>query len=319
MTEDDTIRIPPRRRWTRAAGLIGAITVAGLAILLWHGRNPPVVPHAPPPPSASRAPAPPVVEGPPLATEADILARAPTEPEAYRFAPQPDIVIVQFPDLGTQAAALNRAAALVEKAGFPRDRVLEDAELERRIRGLGEDPARFYYGHDYRIADLHRFFTLARQQHVALTPEEQSLERQLQTWQAGAILTLVRQNEVLDRQARAVILRHELSHGLYFTNAAYAAYAQAFWDHTLAPSEQAGFRRFLAADGYDILQADLVTNEMQAYLMHTTDERFFNADAVGIAPARLAQLRGLFLVGMPPGWLRDCTPSPTTAPVSSRP
>ncbi len=316
MSEDDTIRIHirPRRRWPAVVAVVIGLAAASAAGAAWLGLSPDQLPVSQSAPASAL---------PPLLTEADILARAPAAAEAYRFAAQPEIMVLQFPTLAQQAAALNRVAALVEKAGFPRDRVLALDELDRRIRALGEDPASFYYGHDYRAADLLRFFALARQQQAVLNSEEQSLEQAVQGWgwrpsSVGALITLVRSEPGDDGSARATILRHELSHGLYFTSPAYAKFSQAFWDNTLTAAEQAGFRRFLAADGYDTLQPDLVTNETQAYLMHTASERFFTASAVGITPARMAQLKAQFLVDMPPGWLRDCTPSPA-ARVSYRP
>ncbi len=44
--------------------------------------------------------------------------------------------------------------------------------------------------------------------------------------------------------------------------------------------------------------------------MHTATPLFFLAKAVGIPEDRIDLLRGLFLTGMPPGWLRNCTSVP---------
>ena len=59
-------------------------------------------------------------------------------------------------------------------------------------------------------------------------------------------------------------------------------------------------------------------NEMQAYLMHTPDRRFFDPDKLGIPAARLSQIRQSFVAGMPSCWLRDVTTAtgigPTRAP-----
>ena len=118
----------------------------------------------------------------------------------------------------------------------------------------------------------------------------------------------------LSASARATILRHELSHGEYFTVPAYAAYSQKFWNNSLTEDDRGHFRTFLAAEGYDLALSDLIINETQAYLMHTANKQFFNAQAVGIADPRLNLLRGLFLTGMPPGWLRDCTAPPSQSP-----
>ncbi len=276
-----------------------------------------------------RAPAPPllVVPGEDIRTgsEAAILANDPEHLTVFRFAPNPGILVLDFPDLAQQGQMLNRVAAFVEKAGLPHDRVLTDAELDAAIRTSGETPSTYYYGHDYRAADLVRFFALADVDGVALTPEEERLRRLLRqvgwtnTNAAGALISIPRTgaDPLVDLTARGTILHHELSHGEYFTNRAYAAYVATFWRDEMQDTDRAAFRRFLAADGYDPAIEDLMMNEMQAYLMHTRDPRFFNPANFGIAPARLADLQATFLLGMPPGWLRDCTPGPA-APAPAR-
>jgi len=98
----------------------------------------------------------------PLATEAEILSRAPVRTEIYRFGPQPEIVVLHFVSLSDQASMFNRAAALLERAGYPHDRLVDDNELDRRIRASGDTPERVYYGHDYRASDLVRFFCVGR-------------------------------------------------------------------------------------------------------------------------------------------------------------
>jgi hypothetical protein len=123
----------------------------------------------------------------------------------------------------------------------------------------------------------------------------------------------------IDAAARATILHHELSHGEYFTNPAYAGYAQAFWRDSMTAAERAAFTGFLMREGYDPGIEDLMMNETQAYLMHTPDARFFNAAAVGLPLAELDRLRAAFLLGMPAGWLRDCTPAPGATPSNTVP
>ena len=108
----------------------------------------------------------------------------------------------------------------------------------------------------------------------------------------GALISLVRQSSApdLDATARATILRHELSHGVYFTDPAYAAYCQRFWSDVLTGEEPAKFTAFLGREGYDTALSDLIINETQAYLVHTLDKRFFNASEVGVPEARVAEL-----------------------------
>jgi hypothetical protein len=86
-----------------------------------------------------------------------------------------------FPSLAAQGATLNRAAALVEKAGLPRDRLLDGVELAAAIARSGDTPETWYLGHDYRSADLARFFALAERDRVALTEAELWLREQFVT------------------------------------------------------------------------------------------------------------------------------------------
>ena len=234
----------------------------------------------------------------------------------YPFAPAPDILVALFPSLHTQALALNRVGVFVEKAGMPRTRVLDDAALAQAIKAAGDDFDSFYFGHDYRAGDLARFFATADAGQIVLRPEEEALRRlladrgMLAPGARGAFISLppLSTSPDVDAAERATILRHELSHGVYFTDPTYAAYTQSFWAG-LTAVQRARFRAFLASDGYDTSNDDLMRNETQAYLVHTADARFFNAASAGIDVPTLARLRAQFVAGMPDDWLRRRTPT----------
>ncbi len=309
-------------RWA-LAGAGAAVAVGLLAVwILWPRPAPPPPPaaarSAPPTAAAPAAPAPPAPPAPvPVVTadEAAIRDHVATTLTAFRFAPDPRIVVLDFPTLHEQGAMLNRVAALTEKAGLPRDRVLDDAALATAIKASGDTPDTYYFGHDYGATELRRFFALADAAHIALGPEEQKLRALLGRlgWFAphtmGGMISVPRvpQAEVaaLDAAARATILHHELAHGLYFSDSGYAAYVRQFWASMLTEAERAGIRRFLGSEDYDTADEVLMQNEMQAYLMFTADPRFFQAANIGMTPARRQQLATAFLAGMAPGWLRD--------------
>lgn len=248
--------------------------------------------------------------GLPSADEAQILAAAPNTTLIYRFAQAPDILVAIFPSLHTQALTLNRAAVFIEMAGISRDHVPDDPAMMQDIAAAHIDFNDFYSGHDYRAADLRRMWQMADRQGLTLLPEEQALRAALTAAATapggfGAVISLPPPGEGLqDSAARATILRHELSHGLYFTDPTYAATVTAFWQNTLSEQERIGFRRFLGRGGYDTTNEDLMRNEMQAYLVHTPDRRFFRPGLVGISGAEAARLRALFLTKMSAGWLR---------------
>jgi hypothetical protein len=319
---DDTVIVSPsadRGRRRVAASvlvgvlLIGAIGVGGYWLM---ERQAPV----------AGAPAPAAVEPIPVASEAAIQAESPAVRTVLRLGDNPAVVVIDFPTLAEQGRMLNRVAAWAEKAGVPHDQVPSEATMASAIAGSGSTADTYYYGHDYSGATLARFFALADEEHVPPRPEEEELRRIATRARAeragfGAVITLVRADAAngVTMQTRATILHHELSHGEYFTNPAYSAFVTTFWQTVMTASERAAVRSYLAQEGYDPALEDLMRNEMQAYLMFTPDPAFFDPDRLGIATARLAQLRQLFLTGMPPGWLRDALAASGTVPTTPKP
>lgn len=295
---DDTVVLVPRPRRRRPW------PVAVLAVLLALAAGGAAWFHQPVPPAQPIA----------AADEAQLAALVPATLTPLRFRPNPAILVLGFPSLAEQGRMLNRVAAFVEKAGLPHDRLLTDAELAAAISAAGVTPETYYYGHDYRGVDIQRFFALAERGHLALNADEQHLQRLAAQASAlppgfGAVITLPPADVAsgIDQAARATILHHELSHGEYFTNPAYAAYVGTVWQSVFNEDERASFRTYLVAEGYDPALEDLLINEMQAYMMFTPDPRYFDPARLGIPAARLAQIRAAFAAGMPPGWLRQRT------------
>jgi hypothetical protein len=237
----------------------------------------------------------------------------PTALTVFRFQANPQILVLDFPTLLQQGLMLNRVAAMVEKSGLPHDRVLTDSELDIAIKAHGDTVESYYYGHDYSAANLAAFFRRADRQGIRLDPQEETLRRLL-TEQGfmlpgsrQALITLPRAGVTpgLDQTMRAAILEHELSHGEFFSNPAYADFVRYFFRSVMSEADRAAFRSFLQRDDYDPAVPDLIVNETQAYLMNTSDPRLFNPAEAGLSLAELDRLRGLFLAGMPAGWLRD--------------
>lgn len=312
---DDTVRIrrgmPLKRRRLLKPMLAGA----GLALVpaalagVWFGVRP-------------------FLSGQPIPigtkTEAQCDASDPCTISVAALAPDKAVIVIEFPDLASQGLTLDRVAALVEKANLPRNRVLTDAELIQAIHAGGDTISSYYYGHDYQAADLAKFFRLAAAADIRLNRHERWLHRLLAQldWlrpgARGAIITVPSAGGVVTPDVRAVILRHEISHGAFYTNAAYRAYAEAFW-YSLTDTDRAGFTGFLGRQGYDITDTELMLNETQAYLIFTRDPRFFNAAAVGMTEADTAQLREVFIGNMPDFWLRPLAtaPLPPVAPANA--
>ncbi len=267
-----------------------------------------VTPEAPPEPLPYKIEA---------ATEQSILDHGSAEPAPdltiFRLQQNPRILVLDFGSLRAQGRMLNRAAALIEKNGLPHDRLLSDGELDTAVRASGDTVETFYYGHDYGAPALLRFFALAERDNIALSAEEAALARLIhqEGWhdpdaRAGLIsIPQVGADEHVTRLARATILHHELSHGEYFTNPAYAAFVHRFWTQTLTPGERDRIREHLQSLGYDWGLEDVMENEAQAYLMFTESGDFFRPALIGMSKARLTDLRNGFYKAMPAGWLRD--------------
>ena len=299
------------RRRVLSAMAIGGAAAACYGIcgwLLWprHPAAPPAAPPAiapPPPPTAQ----PFRIE---TADEPTILAHVAEQLTVIRFALNPDIAVLDFPSLRMQGEMLNRVASLIEKAGLPRNQVLTDAALDYAIRERGDTAETYYYGHDYPAGALVEFFNLADREHVALDPEEERLRalvRQLGWFSPGAVgalISVTRIDETVTETMRATILHHELSHGQFFSDPAYANYVHEFWLRAMTDEEREAIRRFLGSMGYDAGIEELMYNEMQAYMMFTYDPRFFLPSNVNMTPARRLQLQMAFLKGMPEFWLK---------------
>jgi len=248
-----------------------------------------------------------------LADETEILSHVGEGVKVFRFAPNRRVLVLDFTSLLEQGLMLNRVAALVEKVGRPRDRVLNDAELDAAILASGDTMETYYLGHDYQAADLSRFFVLADRDGVRLRPQEDWLRQVLRQEgllgpdTRGALISIpqVGAGHGVDAVIRAGILRHELSHAEFFTSRDYAEYVRRFWRDSLGDEGRSAFKRYLATQGYDPTNEDLMANEMQAYLMHTTDARLFSAASLGVSLEILGRWQADFLLGMPNGWLRD--------------
>lgn len=307
--------------WASAAGL--ALLLAGGGTWWWqqpHSARPGTVPAVLEP--ALPPPAPMVTAQAAGATYEELLAGRSDDWRVARLALNPKILVIEFPTLASQGQALNRLAALLEKNKAPRDRVLSDEALARLIQQLGDTPDTFYFGHDYPGEAVARFFTMAVNQQVRLNPGELRLgnlllfskmlrednDRLLPSEDRQAVVTFTAPqadnprtavDETVDPLRRETILRHELSHGEFFTNAAYRQHCWTFWQK-LSDEDRQMFRAFLTAQDYDASNDELMVNEAQAFLMHTPDPRAFSASLLGIPAALLEALRARFRENMPP-------------------
>jgi len=242
----------------------------------------------------------------------------------HTVAGNPAVFIFDFPTLEQQGRMFARILALIERQGGDRERVLTDAELARLIKASGKGAATYAYGNDFRVGELVKFFNMAGDDKVALNADEELLRdfllargamvRKFEFYNAvepervvisiPQTATAASSDQVgITPQLRRAILHHELSHGEFYTDDAYADYCRRFWTGVMSERQRAAFRRFLAAKGYDPGNGELIVNETQAYLIHTPSPAIFSPAKVGLSAAEVKTLIAGFWAGKPPGRL----------------
>lgn len=255
-----------------------------------------------------------------------------------RLKDYPEVLVIEFPDLQEQGAAMNRVAAFIQKAGAPRDRVLDEAELAAFIARSGDTTQTFYQGHDYDDTSLARFYAQVQRQGLSLNAQEARVLTALQAagviaQPAGAappappqaVITFTATqpddsrtagDETVDALRREAVLRHEVSHGRFYTRAVYREHCLRFWRDVLSEAQREALRQYLAELGYDRDDELLMVNEAQAFMMNTPDPRAFAAGHIGMADGELAALRLRFWRSLP----ADADASPAApAAFASRP
>lgn len=245
-----------------------------------------------------------------------ILAAQSAEVQVFSYAGRQPIFIIDFPSLVEQGRMFNRVVALVERMGSSQARVLDDQALMHFIRATGKTELTFAYGNDFLVHELVVFFNLAEHGGIDLTAEEhalrsflfeQGLIRErfgfLQAVRPNGVILSIPQNRkagkgpAVTALARQTILMHEISHAEFYTNPLYRAWCRKFWREVLSERQRAAWRSFLVRSGYDANNEELMINETQAYLLHTSDPRAFSAQAVGVTEVELQGMRRAFLEG----------------------
>lgn len=309
-----TVASPPRRRGLSALAIAAFLLCGALGsgAWLWGARQAPLaaIPHkgdgGPPPAGTVARPAVPPAIQVPYATAAELHARSVGEATVLRLRENDRIFVLLFADLASQAATLNRLAALVEKAGLPRDRVIDEPTLAQFIARHGDRPETWYLGHDYAGADIARFFAIAARDAVALRPAEAWLRARFDEARALvpageeiAMISVPNVGDGVDWDMRRAILDHEIGHGYFFTRRDIAAHVLDVWRRRFDDGERAAISRFLEQEGYDIGNETLVANEAMAYLVFTPDPRFFSAETIGVSPEGLAAMRAKMMRDFP--------------------
>jgi len=185
--------------------------------------------------------------------------------EVFRWENFPSLLVFDAADYAVQDRMLKRLAFFVEKAGF-RGRLAPDSE----IAGLHG-----WNAHDYRAADLARFFQAARQSDFPLLAEERELESILTgagiiresggSLQAGegGIISISRESEDYLRRR---FMAHEGFHGLFFIDEDFREFSRRRWQQ-LDPRAKRFIFSYFGYQQYDTSDEYLVVNEFMAHIL----------------------------------------------------
>ena len=182
----------------------------------------------------------------------------------------PDILVMDYSDYALQAASLKRLSFFVEKQGFAGK--LLDNETLSKLHG--------WNAHDYRAKDLAAFFSMAKEHHFILNPEEDDLKSILLSNNiiiktdsgydpvTGGLLSYSIESSP---RLRRLFLTHEGYHGVFFSNLEFDSEVQTIWN-SLEDAEKQFWYNFFSWKHYDINNSYLVVNEFMAYLMQQSTE-----------------------------------------------
>jgi hypothetical protein len=218
----------------------------------------------------------------------------------YRWVEHPDVVIIHFDSYLFQSRALSRMAMFQEMA-ISRGRIMPKIELEAWFTQRGSTLEGIFGAHDYESEALAKFYNALWQSGEDPYPEELKLldalvaegllhlemggpadvlERSAAPYSAvgdHAVLSFATRL-ALDESSRQLqghpnrqweggALQHEMLHGVFFTDEAYAQRCTEFWQQRLGDEERACLRILLASLNYDPGFEELMINETQAYLL----------------------------------------------------
>lgn len=230
-------------------------------------------------------------------------------------------IVIDFPSPLAQAQMLGRVILFVERNGTPKTRIMTVPEVKKWLAQNTLRLEAITMGNNIRSGELARFFNTARLQNEPLTVDE----KRLYDWLLQVKLFYEESNGVsisspevilisvpqvftaencaecsISFAQREVALKHELSHARFVTDTAYQSYVLWFWSQVMPPAVRKKFTQFLLERGYDPNNRELLANEMQAFLMHTSDPAMFRAAHIGMTVPELENLRLQFQAGLFP-------------------
>lgn len=187
--------------------------------------------------------------------------------ELFGWSLQPDFLLFRFDNYRTQARFLKRLAYFVEKEGYA-GKLLDDKKI-RWLHG--------WNAHDYRAADLARFYQTASDLDFELNSDEHLLleillENEVVLESAGGYiggsggLISIALDDASYRYGDHLLLTHEGLHAIFFSNAQIRAEAKQRWA-SLEPEAKRVWEMLLKYKEYDPANLELSENEYFAYTL----------------------------------------------------
>ena len=189
--------------------------------------------------------------------------------EVFRWDRFPEILIFDTASYAIQDRLFKRLAFFVEKTGF-RGRLSRDSEIAE-LHG--------WNAHDYQARDLAAFFEAARKSNFPLLAEERELETLLLREGIisrsaaqeiipgrGAVISLSRESDLVNRTLRPRFMAHEGFHAIYFIDEDFRNFTRRRWE--IFPAQSKRFLlSFFEFQAYDIRDTELVLKEFMAHLL----------------------------------------------------
>jgi len=189
--------------------------------------------------------------------------------EVFSWDAFPEILIFDTANYDVQDKLFKRLAFFVEKAGY-RGRLASDAEIAN-LHG--------WNAHDYRAEDLASFFETARKSNFSLLAEERELESILLSTGvlkrnssmqivpgSGAIVSISRESDTVDKGLRPRFMVHEGFHGIYFIDEDFRNFSRQRWEVFPAAAKKF-LLSFFEFQAYDTKDTNLVINEFMAHVL----------------------------------------------------
>jgi hypothetical protein len=229
------------------------------------------------------------------------------------------IVLHEPSNLREQGLSYGRIVLFIEGRNAPKTELVSLAELPNWLALNGAKLETVTVGNNLRANDIARFFNTAIIQRERLTQAELSLleallkigvlHAQQNGYRANVpehiLISVPKVSTVfgcaectVTQEIRGAILRHELAHARFFLDSVYRDFSVWYWSHGIPESLRNAFTKLLGQRGYDTSNRELLANEMQAYLMHTSNRKLFSAKMLAVEEIDLELAQKAFIGGL---------------------